>query len=135
MTEETPDEAQSETPELTPAEFLKARLAEGFAFIKTQTDNSVILMNYSNMVQNMFFALEWHDSFPVLVTDKPVFEVESGVNSIDDINYKMTQEVNWFTNQEYIKRFGSEPPTSPLILGWVQPYAWHPDFKEEWLLS
>lgn len=135
MSDETPEETQTEVSEITPTAFLRARLEEVMTRAKSLTKDSLMLITFSNVVDNMKVALDWHDNFPVLVTEQPEFNLEGEASGLDEIRYRMTQEINWFTNQEYVKRFGTEPPTSPLLLAWLQQYAWHPDFREEWLLS
>lgn len=73
--------------------------------------------------------LALHESWPVLVEGKPEFETSSDVA---DMTMRVSQQMVWLTNQEYRKRFGDEPPTSPIIRALLQPYAEHPDFDPAW---
>jgi hypothetical protein len=121
---------------MTIEEFLSARIDDAMEHFKKTTNDSLALISYSNMVANMRYAIEWHKNFPVLVTSPPQFDiVEKGVEGIPELAYRMSQEIEWQTQEEYRKKFGAEPPTAPLLLAWVQQFAYHADFQEEWLLD
>lgn len=72
--------------------------------------------------------IELHKQWPVLVEQDGPFvgASERGVTGT------IARQMVWITTQEYIKRFGTEPPTSPIISAMAQVYADHPDFREEW---
>src|SRR5688572_24136319 len=67
--------------------------------------------------------LDLHESWPVLVEREPVL-----VHDVASMTVSLTQDLAWLTTQEYRKRFGIEPPTSPVIHALLQPYASRPDF-------
>lgn len=71
--------------------------------------------------------LELHESWPVLVETplRTEFNVET-------FAARAAQQIAWQTTQEYRKRFGDEPPTSPILRAMALPYADHPDYREEW---
>lgn len=75
--------------------------------------------------------IKQHEEWPVLVERKPS-ELESVAHSLDSITYRMTSELAWLTTREYIKRFGVEPPTAPMISALAAAYRDHPDYQEEW---
>lgn len=68
-----------------------------------------------------------HESWPVLIQTEPKLEV-----SPETWMAKMTSEIAWLTNAEYVKRFGTDPPTAPMLAAMVQVYADHPDFDPAW---
>ena len=70
--------------------------------------------------------IKQHESWPVLVERKPS-EIEQVAGGLNSITYRMTSEIAWFTTTEYIKRFGTEPPTAPMILTLAAIYKDHPD--------
>lgn len=74
--------------------------------------------------------VEWHENWPVLVETEPELVTE-GSDPLS-ITVRMTQQVGWLTNREYVARFGTEPPSAPLLLAIAAVYADHPDFREEW---
>lgn len=73
-----------------------------------------------------------HLDWPVLVegplenTAEPRF---------DDVIFSLRRQMEWVTEQEYIKKFGTEAPTGRMMLALVQPYSQHPDFYPAWRLS
>ena len=71
--------------------------------------------------------IAFHESWPVLIQTEPSLELtpETWVA-------KMTSDIAWLTNAEYVKRFGTDPPTAPMLLAMAQAYADHPDYREEW---
>jgi hypothetical protein len=75
--------------------------------------------------------IKQHEEWPVLFESRPTFSsVET--NSVNDISMKMVQEVAWLTEREYVKRFGAEPPTAPMMATLAAIYADHPDYQQEW---
>lgn len=86
-------------------------------------------------VQAMLGILEWHQNWPVLVETPPKFEpnmfddFDAGLNSY---TMKVSQQIGWLTQQEYRKRFGSEPPTAPVVALLAAIWADHPDYDLEW---
>ncbi len=73
--------------------------------------------------------IELHKSWPVLVETEPTFETD---DSLDSHVMRVSRQMAWLTEREYVARFGTEPPTTPMLLALVQPYADHPDFDPEW---
>lgn len=71
--------------------------------------------------------LDLHESWPVLVETMP--EVHFNVETFAA---RATQQLAWFTMQEYRKRFGDESPTSAILRAMALPYAEHEDYREEW---
>ena len=71
-----------------------------------------------------------HESWPVLVQTEPTFETATG--SADQMTMRMFERIAWLTRREYVDRFGTEPPTAPLLAILAAVYADHPDYREEW---
>jgi len=76
--------------------------------------------------------IEQHKDWPVLVERKPEF-TEAG-NDLHSMTYRVTQEMVWLTEQEYVKKFGVEAPTTNMIRALAAVYADHPDYQQEWAL-
>lgn len=76
-------------------------------------------------------VLALHEAWPVLVSSPPKFEQTA--DPIRDMTFRATQQLDWLTNQEYVARFGDEPPTTAILRALALPYAEHPDFDEAWL--
>lgn len=75
--------------------------------------------------------IKQHEQWPVLVERKPS-ELEIARQGLASVTYRMTSEMAWMTTKEYIKRFGSEPPTAPMLLTLAAIYKDHPDYQQEW---
>lgn len=76
--------------------------------------------------------IEWHKNWPILVETKPTVTFDQ--NDVDELIYQMTQQITWLTQEEYRKKFGSEPPTAPLLRKMAARYSWHEDYNEDWSL-
>jgi len=112
-------------------EFILSRLREaeleGLRFKEIFLCNTMIqLVNYGRTV------IDWHKNWPTLV-EGPIDISYSSENSVSEtIAYAISQKVQWMTNEEFRKRFGSEPPTAPLLRSLANIWANHIDFNPEW---
>lgn len=71
--------------------------------------------------------LQW----PTLIESQPELTID-----MDDpyrMRYQFLAKTEMLMRQEYLERFGKEPPTSPLLTIWLASFSWHPDFNEEWV--
>lgn len=73
--------------------------------------------------------LDLHEQWPTLVETPPVMAVEPGR---EEWAAHLTWHLDWVTTTQYRYRFGSEPPTSPIIRALLQPYAGRADFDQAW---
>ena len=73
--------------------------------------------------------VEFHESWPVLVR-----EPEEIAEHTTPLVVRMSQRISWLTQQEYVRRFGAEPPTAPMLAALAAVYADHPDYRQEWAL-
>lgn len=65
-----------------------------------------------------------HERWPVLVETAPGLELADVYYS--DLNqafYRISKRILWMTQQEYIKKFGTEPPTAPIIKILMEKYG------------
>lgn len=76
--------------------------------------------------------LEQHKDWPVLVERKPDFSEDA--SDVQNMTYRVSQEIAWLTEREYVKRFGVEAPTTNMILALAAVYKDHPDYQQEWAL-
>lgn len=74
--------------------------------------------------------IEWHKSWPVLVETAPTFDQTD--YDLSSMTLRMSQKIMWQTDQEYRDRFGTEPPTGPVLRMLALPYADHPDYNADW---
>lgn len=88
----------------------------------------------NNLVQMMREAVEWHKNWPVLVETEPKFTAEYDTSVGNSFAVRYQHQMAWVTQQEYIKRFGSQPPTAPLLRKWANVWSRDPEFHEEWRL-
>lgn len=77
--------------------------------------------------------IEQHQNWPVYVESEPS-ELEQVASGLNDVTYRMTRQMAWLTTREYVKRFGTEPPTAPMIRTLAAVYKDHPDYQQEWAL-
>lgn len=87
----------------------------------------------AGMALQMKKVVEFHQNWPVLVETPVEFEVDMMPDSFETVSYKMQKRMLWMTEQEYIKRFGKEPVTAPLIKMLLQSWTSHEDFNPDWL--
>lgn len=71
-----------------------------------------------------------HREWPVLIQTEPTMERVGA--DVDSMVYRASQEIQWATNREYVARFGTEPPTTPILRALASIYADHPDFDPAW---
>jgi hypothetical protein len=118
---------------MTPEEFLNARIIEVEDYIKDKgfEISHDEFMAIANLAQSMRETLKLHQQWPILVSEETDFEFEQV--DIDNFAYVATQKFIWMTNEEYKKRFGTEPPTSNMIKSWLRAYVTHKDFDRSWL--
>jgi hypothetical protein len=76
--------------------------------------------------------IEQHKDWPVLVEKKPEFREDA--TDPQSMTYRVTQEMVWLTEWEYVKRFGVEAPTAPMIRALAAVYSDHPDYNKDWAL-
>lgn len=75
--------------------------------------------------------IKQHESWPVLVEKQP--DTFEGVN-VSDMTMRITRQIAWLTEREYVKKFGEAPPTTPMIRTIAAVYKDHADYQEEWEL-
>jgi len=75
--------------------------------------------------------IAFHESWPVLVEGPMEFGPVDGTDP-HAIAYRATHQIAWATQAEYVKRFGTEPPTTPMLRALAAVYADHPDYDEVW---
>lgn len=74
--------------------------------------------------------IKQHKDWPVLVQTPPVFE--DARRDLQTMTYSVTQKLAWLTEAEYVTRFGTEPPTAPMVRTLAAIYKDHPDYQQEW---
>lgn len=118
-------------------DFIEARIAE--ARVGTEGMRLRGVHHLRSMFDAMEAVLDFHKNWPILV-EGPM-EVEPP-NAFDDLegklnSYKMsfTKQYDFILGQEYMKLFGGEPPTTPMLRRIASIWSVHPDFKEEWALT
>lgn len=79
--------------------------------------------------------LELHQKWPVLVETPQELEVikDFDISNTNQFTMRAYKQIEWMTNQEYIKKFGTEPPTTPIVLALAAIYCDHPDYDPEWV--
>ena len=112
--------------------FILARLKdaemEAYRFSDLPLCNQMIqLADYGRTV------VRWHQNWPTLVEGPLEFSPPMGHESMADvINYRISQQLEWMTQEQYRKRFGNEPPTAPLLRSLANLWFDHIDFNPEW---
>src|SRR5690606_20541868 len=80
--------------------------------------------------------LKLYRDWPVLVEEEMArldpYPIEGDVQSM---TFRMTRQIAWATNQQYIARFGTEPPHTDFIRALASVWAEHPDFDPSWRLA
>lgn len=127
----------------TLSDFLLARIADDVATYRAEMAGiEWVTVGGRNLWTHLLAGAEadrriiaMHDAWPVLVETEPV--MESMPNDFDPhiMTFRMTKRIEWLTQREYVRRFGSEPPHAPMLMAMAQKYADHPDFRDEWRLA
>lgn len=127
------------------ADFLKARLQEELAYHGAVSLTYYVEPRVFSEIQFKLKVIEWHENWPMLVQgpEKTEFvgpgseqltanyRVDGMLEpAVGAIHLRMTQRVQWMTQQEYIKRFGENPPTAPILRMMAELYSDHPDYQE-----
>ncbi|UVF61174.1 hypothetical protein SEA_AOKA_51 [Arthrobacter phage Aoka] len=73
-----------------------------------------------------------HEAWPVLVEQVDDFPQISPADGLQGISLAMGRRIAWLTEREYIRRFGVEAPTAPMIRTLAAVYRDHPDYLDEW---
>jgi len=79
-------------------------------------------------------VVEWHKNWPVLVETPPKFEANfaNDYDPMTSYTISASQKIAWLTQEEYVKRFGRQPPTAPLLRTMANHYSAHRDFNPDW---
>lgn len=75
--------------------------------------------------------IKQHEDWPVLVETEPDFE-QTAITDTSHLTYSMSRKIAWLTEREYVKRFGTEAPTTLMIRSLAAVYSDHPDYQEDW---
>lgn len=77
--------------------------------------------------------IKQHEAWPVLVDEEPPPpELLPRGTDLDSLSIVVTRRIAWLTEREYVKRFGTEAPTGPMISALAAVYRDHPDYLQEW---
>jgi hypothetical protein len=68
-----------------------------------------------------------HDQWPVLAETPPVLETHDDVDP-GQLTLRMSRQIAWLTEREYVKRFGAEAPTAPMVSWIASIWRDHPDY-------
>lgn len=121
-----------ENESITIEEFLTARIHDVMCKITGFPLDT--FMDIRNMCEAQLWIIQWHKEWPVFVHDEPKFERSPNPED-NTLTLTMSQRMEWLTEQEYRKKFGTEPPTAPIIKKMAMAFAYHPDFNEEWAVE
>jgi len=73
-----------------------------------------------------------HEGWPVLVEREERFPELTRTDGLPGISIAMGRQIAWLTEREYIKRFGTEAPTAPMIQTLAAVYRDRPEYREDW---
>lgn len=115
--------------DLTIDEFILRRLQE-MEWAMRATVHVDHRPRFQALIRSQRQIVEFHRNWPVLVEKPPVYA--SGFIDVDQMRFSMVREMDWMTQEQYRLRFGSEPPTAPILRMMANAWSDHPDFREEW---
>lgn len=107
-------------------EFLEDRLTWDAASAKSAKEREELAFKRK--------VLETAKTWPVLLQRPMEFKnvEERNDDMATTISVQLSQRITWLTTKEYIERFGTEAPVSPLIKAMAQIYSYHPSFDPDW---
>ena len=74
-----------------------------------------------------------HDElWPVLTTEPPQLQKIETVEDFNTVSFQLRQNVEWHTRDSYVKRFGTDPPTNPIVLSFARIWKTHDNFQLAW---
>lgn len=81
----------------------------------------------------MLEILKIHDAtWQVLVQEPLALQKIETVADFNTVSYQLRQNIEWHTRDSYIKRFGQDPPTNPIVLNLARIWKAHSDFQDKW---
>jgi hypothetical protein len=86
----------------------------------------------SSFVCSTLEILDLHKKWPILVKQTPEPAVVYDQLSADQIIATMVHKINWLTQEEYLDRFGTEPPTDPILDSIARIWRSHEDYDPAW---
>lgn len=113
---------------MTIEEFITARLEE-----LTHEEPWGLEDFISSFVCSTFEILELQKQWPVLIKGRPEPAVVYNELSSDSVIMRMTEKINWLTRQEYIEKFGEQPPTTPILASIAAIWRSHEDYDPAWV--
>lgn len=132
---------------MTITEFLEARIAEDEAAAREEDEDyaaTTLLPTYDSEHQANWNTtrvlaecaakraiLKQHEDWPVLSQTEPTF-THDAIGDPLSMTMRASQEIAWLTEREYVRRFGVEAPTAPMIRTLAAVYRDHPGYKKEW---
>lgn len=117
---------------MTIEEFLLARIADAEKQLDQEGLSMRAWISINQILANQRFIIAWHKNWPVLVEGPEERSFESHPTDMSSYIYRASRQMASLTQAEYIKKFGTQPPTAPLLREMASMYADHPDFREEW---
>lgn len=75
--------------------------------------------------------LDLHANWPVLVEGPTQIETANS-DSINEFAMHASRRFAWTTEREYTRKFGTQPPTAPMVKALAAVYSDHPDYDPEW---
>lgn len=112
---------------MTRDEFIRARLEEISRERPWGLEDFV-----SGFVCSILEILDLHQKWPILTKEEPEPAVIYDDLSANQYIMAMTSKINWMTQQEYIRKFGTEPPTDPILNSIARIWREHEDFDPSW---
>lgn len=127
----------------TLSDFLRVRISVDMDTYRLALDGTERwFVNGPNVLQKLLRECEaklriiaLHDAWPVLTETETVMEPEPAGHDTHVLALRLAKRIDWMTQREYVRRFGTEPPHAPMLMAMAQVYADHPDFRDEWRLA
>jgi hypothetical protein len=120
-------------------EFIEDRLDEAvIAAEDVLHPKSITLENIDRLCNGIREIIKRHKDWPVLVEGPFDMELDTDWGPGEPTNeytMRMVRRLGWMTEQEFIKKFGTDPPTAPLLSAIAIQWKTHPEFKPEWDVS
>lgn len=128
--------------EMSLEQFLTERLKETQEWLSFESIHGrVDLVTSTRLIHAIDAQLAmvaWHEQFPVLIEGPieyrgPRMDDDDFLYRTDAIKYEVTQRLDIWTRDEYVRRMGTWPPALQLMKDWAKQYDKHPDYNPEWV--
>lgn len=116
-------------------EFLNSQLSqlESLVFLRYGDPLDVVIRDdLLSCIKATRTFVNMQKDWPVMAESPPQTEVDMR-DGVGNVVYRVSQRLEWMTQQQYRERFGDEAPVQGIVRDLLERFQNHKDFDPEWL--